>query len=278
MRCFSPLACSWICLRSSQAVSSTPEAVFLDMGAYSLHACQQDYGQESLKVPAAVAAEGRAYAISSNSNSSSNSLIGSIVSSSTQLLQRGLSSAAAAALLRKRGSTNAAAPQSGTARTAAQKHSRATNTAAFAAAAAAGGSAPAAVPADTAGAVGVATELAAAVAAEVDAEPSKLQQQQHKQAAGVQVGIGTKGTDENDAANTPPLPLRVYQVLHPALVGRAHVFGNQLQLQDEVAVVDLPYFDAPGAWGWFLLQHMPYAESHICILGTVTGAVPATHT
>jgi hypothetical protein len=42
-------------------------------------------------------------------------------------------------------------------------------------------------------------------------------------------------------------PLRVYQVLAPALCARAHVFGNRMALKPGAACLDLPYFDAPGA-------------------------------
>ena len=36
------------------------------------------------------------------------------------------------------------------------------------------------------------------------------------------------------------------QLLAPALVGRAKVFGNVLALRPDMVCEDMPYFDAPG--------------------------------
>ncbi len=43
-----------------------------------------------------------------------------------------------------------------------------------------------------------------------------------------------------------PDKLRVLQLLAPALVGRAKVFGNQLALRADMSCEDMPYFDGPG--------------------------------
>jgi hypothetical protein len=40
--------------------------------------------------------------------------------------------------------------------------------------------------------------------------------------------------------------LRVVQLLVPALVGRAKVFGNTLVLRPDMVCEDMPYFDGPG--------------------------------
>jgi hypothetical protein len=40
--------------------------------------------------------------------------------------------------------------------------------------------------------------------------------------------------------------LRLVQLLAPALVGRAKVFGNTLALRPDMVCEDMPYFDAPG--------------------------------
>ena len=40
--------------------------------------------------------------------------------------------------------------------------------------------------------------------------------------------------------------LRLFQVLAPALAGRAVLFGNKLDLKSNWKCVDLPYFAAPG--------------------------------
>jgi hypothetical protein len=40
--------------------------------------------------------------------------------------------------------------------------------------------------------------------------------------------------------------LRVVQLLAPALVGRAKVFGNALALRPDMVCEDMPYFDGPG--------------------------------
>jgi hypothetical protein len=41
--------------------------------------------------------------------------------------------------------------------------------------------------------------------------------------------------------------VRLVQVLSPALVGRAHVWGNKLAIRSTWVCVDAPYFEAPGA-------------------------------
>jgi hypothetical protein len=38
----------------------------------------------------------------------------------------------------------------------------------------------------------------------------------------------------------------MYQILPPALIGRAKVFGNKLALKEGYVCVDQPYFSAPG--------------------------------
>jgi hypothetical protein len=40
--------------------------------------------------------------------------------------------------------------------------------------------------------------------------------------------------------------LRLVQLLAPALVGRARVFGNALALRPDMVCEDMPYFDGPG--------------------------------
>jgi hypothetical protein len=40
--------------------------------------------------------------------------------------------------------------------------------------------------------------------------------------------------------------VRLVQVLSPALVGRAHVWGNKLAVRSTWVCVDAPYFEAPG--------------------------------
>lgn len=49
------------------------------------------------------------------------------------------------------------------------------------------------------------------------------------------------------AAASPGSCLRLYQVLAPRLVDRAHLFGNRLSLKDGFRCHDLPYFCAPAA-------------------------------
>ena len=49
--------------------------------------------------------------------------------------------------------------------------------------------------------------------------------------------------------------LRLYQILSPALAGRAWVWGNKMSLKEDWRCTDMPYFDAPGElkkdWCWF---------------------------
>lgn len=47
--------------------------------------------------------------------------------------------------------------------------------------------------------------------------------------------------------NNTTTSVRLIQIVAPALLGRARVFGNQLQFKEDWACVDMPYFDAPGA-------------------------------
>jgi hypothetical protein len=42
--------------------------------------------------------------------------------------------------------------------------------------------------------------------------------------------------------------LRLYQILSPALAGRAWVWGNKMSLKEDWGCTDMPYFEAPGKW------------------------------
>ena len=45
-----------------------------------------------------------------------------------------------------------------------------------------------------------------------------------------------------------PPALRVYQIVAPALAGRAALFGNKLDLKAGWRALDEPFFSAPGVW------------------------------
>ena len=55
-----------------------------------------------------------------------------------------------------------------------------------------------------------------------------------------------RGSLRVHCTDAPPERLRLFQLLAPALVGRAKVFGNQLALRSDMVCEDMPYFDAPG--------------------------------
>jgi hypothetical protein len=177
-----------LCLlcHSSHAVSSTPEALFLDMGAYQLAPQHQTTSCE-----AAQATAGKDLCLQHSNSYSSSSSSASSSKAPGRLQQPSflqLGAAAVAALLTRKSSSTGPTPTAANVR----PHHQHTEYAA-------------------------ASELAAG---------SDAQQQQQQQACGEE--------------------LHVYQVLHPALVGRAHVLGNELQLREVQQVTDLPFFDAPG--------------------------------
>ena len=72
--------------------------------------------------------------------------------------------------------------------------------------------------------------------------PAYLSALSPRGASGDKAGLGQGGLDN-------PPRLKLYQILPPALTGRARVFENQLALKDEWVCYDLPYFAAPGEEG-----------------------------
>eukprot|EP00877_Chromochloris_zofingiensis_P010007 jgi/Chrzof1/525/Cz01g19010.t1 len=48
--------------------------------------------------------------------------------------------------------------------------------------------------------------------------------------------------------NNTTTSVRLIQIIAPALLGRARVFGNRLSLNEDWVCVDKPYFDAPGSY------------------------------
>lgn len=85
----------------------------------------------------------------------------------------------------------------------------------------------------------VAAAAAAAVAA-AGAAPAGASRRSDGAAAAASPRAG--GAPAAAAASS----IRVYQLLAPALVARAHVFGNRMALKPGATCLDLPYFDAPG--------------------------------
>eukprot|EP00775_Hariotina_reticulata_P008470 gene8470-8653_t len=64
------------------------------------------------------------------------------------------------------------------------------------------------------------------------------------ESAAAKIGRSAATPSSRSSCNNPSV-LRIYQVLHPMQVARAHVYGNDLACKDILEVVDLPYFDAP---------------------------------
>jgi hypothetical protein len=66
--------------------------------------------------------------------------------------------------------------------------------------------------------------------------------------------LGSTAGSSTEASAGPRIPaalptVRLYQVVAPALAGRAAVFGSHLALQRTWHCIDAPYFSAPGASG-----------------------------
>jgi hypothetical protein len=196
--------CAKLCLLhcSSHAGSSTPEALFLDMGAYKL--APQLQPTTAAGAPAAEAAAAGKDPCLPHSNSYSSSSSSPSSSKATGSAQQPslwqLGTSAVAALLNSKSCSAAPARSAaGSTLTAASVQPQHQS-----------------------------VEQAAAGESATSCSNYEQQQQQQQQ----QQECGKE--------------LRVYQVLHPALVGRAHVFGNELQLREVQQVADLPFFDAPG--------------------------------
>lgn len=114
----------------------------------------------------------------------------------------------------------------------------------------------AAGPYDAPGAASVAVQAATAASGSGTKGSSSSLQKIHEDSA-------TAGTAAGTAAARPAAPVamgfvagaavrrggcvRLYQVLAPRLVERAHLFGNRLSFKEGCLCYDLPYFCAPGA-------------------------------
>jgi hypothetical protein len=210
LSCFCCKLCLLCC--SSHAVRATPEVLFLDMGAYKL-ALQHNQATAAAEATAtAAAAAGKDPCLPHSDSYSSNSSNSISVSRKPGRLQFSdlfqLGTSAVAALHTRKAECSTAAPAAAAAAGTARSRS---------------GSPMAAQlrPKHAAAAAAMVVELGPGCGDQLS-----QQQQQQQQQCGEE--------------------LLVYQVLHPLLVGRAHVFGNELQLLEVQQVTDLPFFDAPG--------------------------------